>query len=67
MSLLPKHLREAVDLLDTGVGDDSKTSPKIPRLPKLIATKPTDDIKITITDANKKIYVDEEGNIFEIE
>ena len=67
LSLLPKHLREAVDLLDTGVGDDSKTSPKIPRLPKLIATKPTDDIKIMITDANKKIYVDEEGNIFEIE
>jgi len=67
LSLLPKHLRETVDLLDSTNGKDSTTTPKIPRLPKLIATKPTDDIKITIMDANKKIYMDEEGNIFEIE
>ena len=67
LSLLPKHLRETVDLLDTDIKKDTKTNQKMPRLPKLIATKPTDDIKITITDAEKKIYIDEEGNIFEIE
>lgn len=67
LSLLPKHLREAVDLLDSTNEKDSKTSPKIPRLPKLISTKPTKDIQITILDANKKFYMDDEGNIFEIE
>jgi integrase len=67
LSLLPKHLRETVDLLDTGIKKDAKTNQKMPRLPKLIATKPTDDIKITITDTEKKTYIDEEGNIFEIE
>jgi site-specific recombinase XerD len=67
LSLLPKHLRETVDLLESANEKDSTTIPKIPRLTKIIATKPTDDIKITIMDANKKIYMDEEGNIFEIE
>jgi integrase/recombinase XerD len=55
LSLLPKHLRETVDLLDSANEKNSNTSPKIPRLPKLISTKPTKDIQITILDAKKKL------------
>jgi len=67
LSLLPNHLREAVDLLDSANEKDSNTTPKIPRLPKLISTKPTKDIQITILYANNKFHMDDEGNTFEIE
>ena len=67
LSLLPKHLRETVDLLDSASEKNPNNIPIIPHLPKLISTKPTDDIKITILDANNNYCMDDEGNTFEIE
>ena len=66
LSLLPRHLIETVYLLDHPQ-TPAKKGRDLPTIPKLIATKPIDDIKIIITEPNKKTYIDEEGNIFELE
>ena len=51
--------------MDTEEEKDA-TSPKIPPLPKLIKEKPRDKSTVTISDPGQRIYIDEEGNIFEV-
>jgi len=58
-------LKKAIELLDTEEEKDA-TSPKIPPLPKLIKEKPRDKSTVTISDPGQRIYIDEEGNIFEV-
>ena len=66
LSLLPRHLRDAVDLLDITTENSDATTIKLPTLPKLLKPKPVYKPEIVITDANKRIYVDENGNVFEV-
>jgi len=65
--LTSRHLRDAIDVLEKSGEAPPVNGKPIPPLPKLISTKPTKDIQITILDANKKYYMDDEGNTFEIE
>lgn len=61
-----KHLKEAIELLDAGEEKEITIHKKIPPLPKLIKEKPRDKPTITITEPGQKIYIDEEGNVFEV-
>ncbi|MFC1918288.1 tyrosine-type recombinase/integrase, partial [Chloroflexota bacterium] len=61
-----KHLQNAIELLDTEEEKES-ISQKIPPLPRLIKAKPTDNKPtITITEPGQRVYMDEEGNVFEV-
>lgn len=61
-----RHLKQAIELLDTEEEKEATIHKKIPPLPRLIREKPRDKPTVTITDAGKRIYMDEEGNVFEV-
>ena len=61
-----KHLKDAIELLGTAEEKESISYTKIPSLPKLIKAKPHDKPTVTITEPGQRIYIDEEGNVFEV-
>jgi site-specific recombinase XerD len=66
LSITDKGLRNAVGLLDKSAANN-RIPNKLPPLPKLIGEKPIDKPVVTITEPKAKIYIDEEGRVFELE
>lgn len=61
-----RHLKKAIELLDAEEEEEATSHRKIPPLPKLIKEKPRDKPTVIITEPGQRIYLDEEGNVFEI-
>ena len=65
VSLLPKHLRNAVDLLDDK--NNNKPDNKFPKMPKLLqARDPKKFGQMFVSEPKQRIYIDEDGNVFEV-
>jgi len=60
-NIVAQDTKEAMHLLEADQGIS------LPPLPKLVGEKPVDKPVVTITRADKKVYIDKEGRVYELE
>jgi integrase len=61
-----KHLKRAIDLIDNE-GNTEDIVARIPRMPRLLQAKPNGNKpSVFISEPNQRIYIDEDGNTFEV-